>query len=96
MGPRVACVSACQCPAKKCMRKAGEKKEIRRREKKGRTVRLVDDDDLVREVDAERFARGLLQEEVVGQEDELRYASSTVNNNRASPSPREAREEGDG
>ena len=47
-------------------------------------MRLVDDDDLVGEVDAERFARGLLQEEVVGQEDELRYASLTVNNNRAS------------
>ena len=36
------------------------------------TVGFVDDDDLVGEVDAERFARGLLQEEVVGQEDELR------------------------
>ena len=35
------------------------------------TVGFVDDDDLVGEVDAERFARGLLQEEVVWEEHEL-------------------------
>ena len=35
------------------------------------TVGFVDDDDLVGEVDAERFARGLLQEEVVREEHEL-------------------------
>ena len=35
------------------------------------TVGFVDDDDLVGEVDAERFARGLLQQEVVWEEHEL-------------------------
>ena len=42
------------------------------------TVGFVDDDDLVGEVDAERFAGGLLQEEVVWEEHELSNEGGSV------------------
>ena len=56
-------------------------------------MRLVDEDDLVGEVYAERFARGLLQEEVVREEDELRQARDV---SALSPEGKGEGEEGDG
>ena len=42
-------------------------------------MRLVNDHNLVLEVDAERFACALLEEEVVGKGDELKCMSDSCN-----------------
>ena len=56
-------------------------------------MRLVDENDLVGEVDAECFACGLLQEEIVREEDELRWACLV---SALSPEGNGEGEEGDG